>query len=93
MPTIIKKYWLLFLFLALGVASLVVDGGVRTTLSRRRELRQAQNELRLIEGKIRRMEQKLAQLENHPETYENLIRSELGYIRPGEKEIRIRTRR
>jgi len=39
-----------------------------------------------LEAQKRRAE--IDRLQNHPASYENLVRKELGYLRPGEKEAR-----
>jgi cell division protein FtsB len=70
------------------LASFVFNDSLRMTFSRRRMIGNAQTELNDLSSQLTALRQKITTLKAHPQSYEQLVRRELGYTRPGEKEIR-----
>ena len=77
------------LIIALG--SFVVSPSFWDTLKRKRTLRSRERELFLLNQSINETRQNIADLQKNPAVYEQLVRRDLGYLRPGETEIRFRT--
>ena len=69
--------------------SFLVSDGFRQVVSRRRAIRETQEELRRTEAEIELARARLRRLQSDSSAYEQLVREELGYLRPGEKEARI----
>jgi|GEM_PF-4496217 len=81
-----SKYWLV------GVATLLLatfflNGSFKNTIQRRRAIQKAREESALLNQKISHLQKELTQLQN-PSEYETYVRRDLGYLRPGEKEVR-----
>ena len=70
------------------LASFVFNDSLRAAFSRRRMISDAQTELNSLSAQLTTLRQKISVLKGHPQSYEQLVRRELGYTRPGEKEIR-----
>ena len=83
-----KRYWALSLFIIFLLSSFAFNQSLRDTLSRRKAIRQTQKRLLELSEESEKMRTKLVLLEKNPATTEQLIRQELGYLRPGEKEVR-----
>jgi cell division protein FtsB len=83
-----NKYVLFALIAASFFSILIFNGNLRATLARRKAIRETQKELDRVEQDIEQMKFQLASLESKPHTQEDLVRRELGYLKPGEKEIR-----
>jgi cell division protein FtsB len=71
-----------------GLLSFVLSDSFRQVIIRRRAIHGAETQLRRVEAETAEAREKLARLENDPRAYEKLVRQELGYLRPGEKEAR-----
>jgi cell division protein FtsB len=56
--------------------------------TRNRMISDSQAELTSLSVQLTTLRQKIANLKTSPQIYEHLVRRELGYTRPGEKEIR-----
>jgi cell division protein FtsB len=83
----LKKYWAYILAAALVVAFLFNEN-FRNTISRRRAIKTAQKELAALTQETEAVQRQITALETNPHITEHLVRKELGYLRPGEKEIR-----
>lgn len=68
--------------------SFVLSDSFRQVIGRRRAIHATQAELRDVEAKALDTRERLSRLQNDPDAYEHLVRRELGYMRPGEKEAR-----
>lgn len=71
-----------------GVLSFLLSDSFRQVVSRRRAIHSTEMQLKEVEAKLLDTRQRLSQLQNDPDAYEALVRRELGYLRPGEKEAR-----
>lgn len=85
-----KRLWLIGGFVILLVASFVLNDSFSKTLDRRRAIRQAEAETASIERRIEALRDDITRLKKDPRSYELLVRRDLGYLRPGETEVRIR---
>jgi cell division protein FtsB len=83
-----NKYVLIGLVAALFFGVLIFNDSFRATFARRRAIQETQRELEKVEMEIDKMKSQLASLDTTPHVHEDLVRRELGYIKPGEKEIR-----
>ncbi len=91
MREIISRYWLwaaAFLFL---ISSVVFNQSLRNTIARQQAIRHTKNELKVVSADVETTRGKIKALENNPAAHEALVRQELGYLRPGEKEVRVTT--
>ena len=84
----IRRTWVWGLLFALAITSLLFNSGFKNTLARKKAIRQAERDLKTLTVEIESMKSRISRLENNPQAYEQLVRRELGYIRPGEKEVR-----
>ncbi len=66
----------------------MLSDSFRQVIGRRRAIRQANAELQSVDAQTVESRERLARLQNNPAAYEELVRQELGYLRPGEKEAR-----
>jgi cell division protein FtsB len=83
-----KKYWV---YAAIGLAivlSFVLSDSFRQVIARRRSIKATNEELRQVDAQTAEAKDRLSRLQNDPSAYEQLVRQELGYLRPGEKEVR-----
>ena len=87
MPAFVRRHWLLLL-MALLVVSLFFNHNFRATLSRKRAIQEAQKSVAAMNDEIQLMKQKIDRLQTRSSVYEAEVRKDLGYLRPGEKEIR-----
>lgn len=79
------------IYFAIGfviVASLIFSESLRKMISRRQDIASANRELQDVSAQVEEMRDRLSRLKSHPNQYERLVRNDLGYIRPGEKEVR-----
>ena len=83
-----KKKWIAAAVGCVVVLSFVLSDGFRQFISRRRAIHYTRVELRETETAVRATREKLSRLQGDPAAYEQLVRQELGYLRPGEKEVR-----
>jgi len=72
------------------VLSFLVSDSVRQTISRRRAIRASEIELSRLTQETEEARQKINGLETDPKSTERLVRKELGYLKPGEKEARFK---
>ena len=84
----IHKAWVIATVVVLIGVSFLFNTNFLQTFTQRRAIRQAQLERTALVLKSEAIELKLSSLEKNPNAYEQLVRSELGYLRPGEKEVR-----
>jgi cell division protein FtsB len=70
------------------VLSLVLSESFRNTFSRRQAILRDQEELQRLTVEADHLHEKISRLQSDPKSYEHLVRQELGYLRPGEKEVR-----
>lgn len=66
----------------------LLSESVRQTFSRRRAIHAAEAELARLTHEAEQARQNINKIENDPKATERLVRKELGYMRPGEKEAR-----
>jgi cell division protein FtsB len=83
-----KKSWVIIVIALAVVASFLFSSGFRNTISRRRLINQFKVDLNRVSQEIEGVRADIKQLKNNPQAYEVLIRKELGYLKPGEKEVR-----
>ncbi|MFN0118250.1 MAG: FtsB family cell division protein [Elusimicrobiota bacterium] len=82
------KKWIIIGGFALLMMIYVFNGNVRKTISNQKAIRQANQELTELNQEVVMTREKLNSLNKNPTYYEYLVRRDLGYLRPGEKEIR-----
>ncbi len=80
--------WVIVLICTIVFSSFYFNSGLRKTLARRKEIRETHKMLEKVSGDIDRLRKDIKRLKEHPESYEIYVRRELGYLKPGEKEIR-----
>lgn len=85
---ILKKNWP-FVVIAVLLLSLLFNNSFRQTISRQRMIRNARLEVDSLNLEIDATQAKIQELKTEPQQVEHLVRKELGYLRPGEKEVRI----
>lgn len=83
-----KKAWLWAGAAVVVLLSFVFSDSFWNTISRRRALQKMDREYEHVSSEVELARAKLTNLENNPGAYEQLVRKELGYLRPGEKEVR-----
>ena len=83
----LKRHWLLFL-IGFLMMSLLFNRSFRTTLSRRKAIRQSGKEVQALGYEVHALREKIDHLQTDPSAYEEEVRKDLGYVRPGEKEVR-----
>lgn len=83
-----KRTWIIVGGALALVLSFLFSDGVRHTLSRRQAIKDAEKELDRLSQEAESTREKINQLESNPKAYEHLVRKELGYMKPGEKEAR-----
>jgi cell division protein FtsB len=83
-----KKSWLWVTISIVVVASFLLTDSVWQTFANRRSIREKTRELARVEQETEALRTLITRLQTHPDTYEQLVRKELNYLRPGEKEIR-----
>lgn len=72
----------------LVVGSFLFNSGFRETIQRRKAIRDAQAELNSVQVQMAKLKEEIKFIKKNPRGYEELVRKELGYLKPGEKEIR-----
>ena len=83
-----RKTLILALAALLLLVSLFFSDSLKNTIHRRQTLKRTIKESEDIQRKTDDVKQQLADIREHPESHEDLVRRDLGYIRRGEKEIR-----
>lgn len=66
----------------------MLSDSFRQVIVRRRAISATRAELRRVDEQATAARERLNRLQNDPAAYEQLVRQELGYLRPGEKEAR-----
>jgi cell division protein FtsB len=84
----IPRRWLIGGGIFLVISSFVFSLSFRTTIFRALEIRRAEAELARLSKDIDAAHQRVKTIEQNSSSYETLVRSDLGYLRPGEKEVR-----
>jgi cell division protein FtsB len=84
----LSKFWYILVVFSLFIVGVIFNQNFKNTLQRRKMIRNDQQELNNLTHQIDSIRQKISSLEKNPASYEKLVRSELGYLRPGEKEVR-----
>jgi len=84
----LKKYWIYAAAALAVVLSLVLSDSFFQVILHRRTIRIANAEIQSVESLSAEARERLSRLQNDPDAYEQLVRQELGYLRPGEKEAR-----
>lgn len=83
-----KTHWFsIGVFLVL-VLTLLFNDSLHRTIGRRKALRDLRREIKETQIRIQEARRSLDLYHHHPEMMEQTVRRELGYIRPGEKEVR-----
>lgn len=83
-----RKKWVVAGLLVITLGSFFFSESFRNTLARRRALAKSEIELQDLAKETDLIRKKLSRLESDNKSYEELVRKELGYMRPGEKEVR-----
>ncbi len=83
-----KKKWIIAGGVFVLILTFLFSDGVRHTFSRRRAINAAEKELARLNQEAQQTREKINRLETNPDSYEQLVRKELGYLKPGEKEVR-----
>ena len=78
--------WVVLLFLAVGIS--VTSGGIRSYWKNKRQFKQLEKELAELRDSNKVLEQELRRIKNDPRIAEQIARSELGLMKPGEIEYR-----
>lgn len=85
----LKNRYFLIIAIVAGIAGFVFfNTSFRSTLSRFRAIHSTQIEYAKVSAEVDQLKSKIASLESNPQGREDFVRRDLGYIRPGEKEIR-----
>jgi cell division protein FtsB len=74
---------------AIGYAWLVPESGFPTWLRLRDEVAQAEERIRTLERQNTALRDEVAALRTDPFAQERAVREELGWVRPGEKLVRM----
>ena len=88
MTTAWKKFLLIGLAVFLFSCTLLFNSGVRQTFLRIGDIKNAERELELVSSQVDAVRAKLDELEASKSGREELVRRDLGYLRPGERELR-----
>ena len=83
-----KKRWVWITVGVLIVASFLLSDSVWRTFANQKNIAEKKRELRRLEQDTKILQASIEALQTHPDTYEHLVRKELNYLRPGEKEVR-----
>ncbi len=83
-----KKTWIIIGGCVLVLLSFLLSDSVRHTFTRKRAIRAAEAELARLTQEAEEARQQITNLETNPKATERLVRKELGYLKPGEKEVR-----
>jgi len=84
----VKRSWVFIGIGLLILASFAFNDSLRAAFSRQRMISDSQREFDALSLQLASLRQKISHLKSTPASYEYLVRRELGYVRPGEKEIR-----
>ncbi|MCB4755968.1 MAG: septum formation initiator family protein [Elusimicrobia bacterium] len=82
------RKWFFLAAVLFFLASLFFNVPLRKTIARHRAIGSAERELQQLSEEIDRKKMELARLKSSPQLVEEFVRRELGYLRPGEKEVR-----
>src|SRR5688572_18130817 len=82
------KYWFIGAVFVTILLSLFFNDHFNQTRKHKKALSRGEQELARLAAEVNAMEKKVAELQSNPHTYESLVRKELGYLRPGEREVR-----
>lgn len=80
--------WKIIAILSLVAASFIFNSSLRKTFSRRKAIRETQVQIKTVTKEAEALQHKIAVLKTSATLQEKAVRSELGYLRPGEKEVR-----
>jgi cell division protein FtsB len=83
-----KKNWLWITISVVIIASFLLSDSVWRTFANKRAIREKTYELQRLTGEAAALRASIEQLQTHPDAYELLVRRELNYMRPHEKEVR-----
>ena len=78
---------------ALALLALLFNDSLRATFTRQKAIRAARAELARLTEQAEALKTTLSDIEKDPRATERLVRKELGYLRPGEREVRFVTHR
>jgi cell division protein FtsB len=82
------KRWILIGIGAGVIGSFVFSNNLKLVFSRQRSIEKLEKELNRLSQETVLLQEKINELQTNPSHYETLVRKELGYLRPGEKEVR-----
>lgn len=83
-----KKTWIVAGICLAVALSFVLSDGFRQFISNRSAIQRVRTELTQTEAALSASRERLSRLQADPAAYDQLVRQELGYLRPGEKEVR-----
>lgn len=84
----IRKHWKITALVLFVLLTLLFSEGFRKTVVRRHAISKTSAEYEALSTEVDALKKKIARLENDPSAVEEYVRKDLGYLRPGEKEIR-----
>ncbi len=88
MARLSPRVWIIIGLGILVLASFLFSSGFRNTITRRKNIKALKNEMAGVAMEIEKVSFEIKELKSNPKAYEGLIRQELGYLKPGEREIR-----
>ena len=83
-----KRPWIIGAAAAVILLGLVLSRAFRQLVHNRSAIHRVSAELSRTQTDVLTARDRLSRLQNDPTAYEQLVRQELGYLRPGEKEVR-----
>lgn len=83
-----KRPWVLAGAAAIVLLSFLLSHSFRQLVGNRSAIRRTTAELTRTDAELAVARDKLSRLQTDPAAYDQLVRQELGYLRPGEKEVR-----
>ena len=84
----LRKHWKIASVVALVLVSLLFSEGFRRTVLRRHAVAATRAELDALNREAALLKKEIARLESDSTVIEEYVRKDLGYLRPGEKEVR-----
>jgi cell division protein FtsB len=72
----------------LVLASFAFSDSLRKMVGRRRSISRAEAELADVTRRVAQARASVSGLKSDPQSYEPIVRRDLGYLRPGEREVR-----
>jgi len=74
--------------LLLVILFLAFNQSFHATIARRKAIRKIKSEIETVDHDIKKIKEKTGLIKDNPQVTEEVVRTELGYIKSGEKDIR-----